>query len=67
MANAFEKMMENSNNNTPSTSSGSGGRPMHKYWAGYEKVIEKNKPAAKCLKCGKVFSNTAEARMKSHR
>lgn len=64
MANVFEDMMSASQQQT---TKGSGGRPMHSSWNGFERVDLNGKKAAKCLKYSKVFTNTHQKRMDAHR
>lgn len=65
MSNLFEKLMAQSGKQSaPSTSSG---RPMHDQWSGYKKIHVNGRVAAKCLNCLKVVTNTAKARLLTHR
>lgn len=65
MSDIFERMMQNQSTSTPSSSSG--GRPMHGFWEGYEKIKENGKTIAKCLKCSTKILNTGKPRMIAHR
>lgn len=66
MSNAFDKLMDPKNK--PDTSStSSGGRPMHDAWFGYEKVYVEGRVAAKCCNCFKTFGNTHQPRLLRHR
>lgn len=65
MSDIFERMMQNKS--TPSTSSSLGGRPMHEFWDGYEKIKKDGKTVAKCLKCSVEILNTGKPRMIAHR
>lgn len=65
MSNAFDKLMERSQNQEeqPSTV----GRPMHDHWFGFERIYVDKKVQAKCLNCEKSFANTHSTRLANHR
>lgn len=64
MSNAFEAMMQNAGKES---STNPGGRPMHGYWDGFEKITQNGRIAAKCMLCSNVVTNTAKTRMEAHR
>lgn len=66
MSSAFDKLMQ-SGGSGEKRAKAKGGRPKHDCWLGFESVKENGKPAAKCLNCLKVLSNTAAERLLSHR
>lgn len=67
MSNAFNKLMQSGGSGSSKETKAKGGRPKHDSWFGYEQVKEKGKPAAKCLNCSHVLTNTCAERMINHR
>lgn len=67
MSNAFDKLMQSAGSGSSKETKAKGGRPKHDCWFGYEQTTDKGKPAAKCLNCLHVLTNTAAGRMLSHR
>lgn len=67
MSDAFEVLMSQSENPVADKSSSSGGRPMHKHWAGFERIEVSGRIAALCKICNKTITNTAKTRLTKHR